>query len=326
MDRRRVIAAVALSPLVGAAAARAQQARAARVAWISIDGANTASPFFQAFRRGLADAGWIEGRNVVLDGWWSGGVGAVLDDTIAQALATRPDVIVAAGGLVVRPLIKADVAQPVVFTYSGDAVLGGIVKSYPRPGVNRSGVSLFSLELVPKRIALLKETLPALKRLAIVGWPQHAGEPNEREAAISTARKLGLEHVFVPVSTRDDLDRAFDDVVRERCEALLVFADGVTVNFADRFAAFSRARRIPTISGWAVFAEQGNLMSYGPVLRDCHARLAVYVDRILKGAKASELPVELPATHELVINGKTAAALAIAIPPAILARADRVIA
>lgn len=325
MDRRNALFAVALAPLVRAPAAFAQQPRTARVAWISVEKSDLPSPFFQAFRRGLADTGWIEGRNLVLDAWWSGGVGRVLDDTIAQALARQPDVVVAAGGLVVRPLITAGIAQPVVFVYSGDAVQGGVVKSYARPGVNRTGISLFSLELVPKRIALMKEMLPAVKRMAIVGWPQHAGEPNEREAATTTARKLGIDHVFVPVSTREELDGAFDRIVRERCEALLVFADGVTVNFADRFAAFSRAHHVPAISGWAVFAEQGNLMSYGPVIRDCHARLAVYVDRILKGAKAAEMPVELPATHELVINQKTAAELGIAIPPSMLARADRLV-
>jgi putative ABC transport system substrate-binding protein len=127
------------------------------------------------------------------------------------------------------------------------------------------------------------------------------------------------------VNSSNDLDAALEGIVRARSDAILVFADGVTVSYADRFAAFSRAQRIPSVSGWSVFAEKGNLMTYGPVLRDCYARLAIYADRILKGARAADMPVELPSTHELVINRRTATELGIAIPAAMLARADRII-
>jgi putative ABC transport system substrate-binding protein len=325
MHRRAATVALVVSPLAAALRAHAQPVRKARIAWISIERENPASPFFQEFRKGLRNAGWVEGRDLDLDAWWSDGVGAPLERTIAQAVARRPDVIVAAGGLVVRPLINANVTTPIVFTYSGDAVLGGVVESYARPGVNRTGISLFALEFVPKRLELMKEMLPGARRVAIVGWPRHAGEPNEREAALRTAGRLGFEHAFFPVSTRADLEAAFEQMVASRTDAILVFADGVSVSFAERFAAFGREKRIPAVSGWAVFAEKGNLMSYGPVLQDCYARLSVFVDRILKGAKPAELPVELPSTSELVINRGAAMELGVAIPAALLARADRLV-
>ena len=325
MDRRTASLALALCPLAASLPSRAQPAKTARIAWISVDQANPDSPFFASFRRGMREAGWVEGRNLAIDAKWSGGIGEPLDRAVAEAIAGRPDVIVAAGGLVLRPLINARVALPVVFVYSGDVVLGGVAESYARPGGTRTGVSLFSLELVPKRLELMKEMLPDMKRVAIVGWPRHAGEPREREAAFAAATKLGLQHEFFGVSSVADLDVAFEGAVRGRADAVLCFADGVTIGFADQFAAFSRRRRIPAVSGWALFAEKGNLMTYGPVLQDSYARLADFVDRILKGAKASDLPVEQPTVHELVINRRVAKDLGIAVPPTLLARADRII-
>ncbi len=325
MDRRSASLTIALAPLAASLPGRAQSARTARVAWLSIERPNAASPFLAAFKRGMREAGWTEGRDLRVDEWWSDGTGERIERAIGAAVATKPDLIIAAGGLVVRPLINAGVALPVVFVYSGDAVLGGVVASYARPGGTRTGVSLFALDLLPKRIELMAELLPGLKRLAIIGWPRHAGEPREREAAIASAEKRGLAHDFFGVSTAAELEAALDGIARARCDAILAFADGITVGFADRFAAYSRQRRIPAVSGWAVFAEKGNLMTYGPVLQDSYARLAYYADRILKGAKPGDLPVELPATQELVINRRTAGELGIAIPPSLLARADRVI-
>ena len=179
MDRRTVSIALALAPFASALPARAQTPRNARVALVLVEPENPDSPFLAAFRRGMRDAGWVEGRNLTIDTQWGGGVGESLDKAIAGAMAGRPDVLVAGSGLVVRPVINAGVTLPVVFVYSGDPVAGGVVESYARPGVNRTGVSLFSLQLMPKRIEFMKELMPGMKRLAIVGWPRHAGEPAE---------------------------------------------------------------------------------------------------------------------------------------------------
>lgn len=325
MDRRRMCQALAAGPLAAALPARAQARRTARVAWISTDQANPEAPFLAAFRRGMRQAGWVEGRDLVVEPFWSDGLGERIERTVAQAVATKPDVIVAAGGFVVRPLMIIPAAPPVVFSYSGDAAAGGIVESYARPGVNRTGVSLFSLQLVPKRLELMKETLPGMKRVAIFGWPRHAGEPAEVDAVARAATGLSLAHQYFPVTSSTDLDASFERALAGRPEAILAFADGVTIGFADRFAAFSKRHRIPAVSGWAIFAEKGNLMSYGPRLEATHARLAEFVDRILKGAKPSEMPVELPSVQELVVNRRTAKEIGIAMPASVLTRADRLI-
>jgi putative ABC transport system substrate-binding protein len=300
-------------------------ARPARVAWVSIDRASPESPFLLGFRNGMRTLGWIEGQGFLLDTWWADGSADRLKSLVPEIVARRPDVIVAAGGPAVRPLIVANVPIPIVFTYSADVVLGKVVQSWARPGVNRTGISFFSLELVPKRLEIMREVLPRMKRVALVGWPPHAGELLELKAATEIADKLGLQHRYYGANTAAELDAAFEAIAEWNADAILAFAGGITAAHPDRFAAFSVQRRIPAVSAWAVFAEKGNLMTYGPVLRESYVRLASYVDRILKGAKPADLPVELPTKLEFVINMKVAKSLGIVVPESVLLRADRLI-
>jgi putative ABC transport system substrate-binding protein len=225
----------------------------------------------------------------------------------------------------VRPFVDAQVAVPVVFAFSADPVQGKVVNSWARPGVNRTGVSYFSLELVPKRMQLIKEMLPRTRRLAVVGWPPHAGELLELDAARQAAQQQGLTLEYWGAHTGAEVDAALAAIDGWKPDAVLVFAGVVASSHADRFAAWSLRRRVPTVGAWAPFAEAGNLMTYGPVIAEAQARLAVFVDRILKGGKAAEIPVELPARIEMVLNLKTARAIGVDIPPAVLQRADRVI-
>jgi len=173
-------------------------------------------------------------------------------------------VIVAAGGAVTRPLIDAGVQVPVVFAFSGDVVIGKVVDSYAHPGNNRTGVSFFSLELVPKRLELMKEVLPGSS-----GWPSWLaaarGEPMELQAAAGGAAKLGLAHEYHPVTSETEVVAALDRILRWRADAILAFADAITISHAERIAAFSIQHRIPAVSSWAVFAEKGNLLAYGPI-------------------------------------------------------------
>jgi len=217
------------------------------------------------------------------------------------------------------------VQPPLVFGYSADPVIGRIVESWTRPGVNRTGISYFSLELVPKRLELMKQMLPQMKRVAIVGWPAHAGELLELDAAKSAAERLGLEHQYFGVATASEVDAALESIAKWRADGVLVFAGAVASVHAGRFAAFSARSRIPTVSAWPQFAEAGNLMTYGPVIQEAQVRLASFVDRILKGAKAADMPVELPTKIELVINLKTAKAIDLAVPQSLRLRADRLI-
>jgi putative ABC transport system substrate-binding protein len=304
-------------------AAFAQSAKIARVAWISIDPPNTESPLLLGFRHGIRSLGWTEGRDIAIDTWWGHGSRDRLVQLVPDIVASRPDVIVAAGSPPVRPLIDANVAPPIVFVFSADVVLGKVVQDWARPGVNRTGISFFSLELVPKRLELIKEVMPGLKRVAIVGWPPHPGELLELDAAATAAAKLGIEHRYFGVNTAAELDAAFDAIAQWKADALLAFSGTWTTAYPDRFAAFALRHRIPAVSAFSAFAEKGNLMSYGPVLREIHARLAWFVDRILKGANPSQMPVERPTRFELVINIKAAKALGITIPQSVLLRADQ---
>ncbi len=325
MDRRDFCVSLALGPFLAVNAAFAQPARTARVAWASMERADPASPFFVSFRRGLRDQGWTEGRNLALEPWWAEGSGERMRKLIPEIVASRPDVIVTAGGASSRLLVDAGVPVPLVFTFSGDVVIGKIAESYARPGGNRTGISFFSLELVPKRLELLRDSIPGLKRVAIVGSPHHAGERMEVQAAADGAAKLGLDHQYYPVASEADLVAAYDRAAQSRAQALLAFADAIMTAHAGRFAELSQRHRVPALSSWAVFAEKGNLMTYGPSLEECYVRLAHFVDRILKGAKAGEIPVEQPSRIEMVINMRAARALGVTLPQSVLARADRII-
>ena len=325
MDRRTACMTLAALSSLAAIPARAQTTRTARIAWASIARADPGSPFLQGFRSRIGELGWIEGRNLVFDTWYADGSTERLKELVPQIVASRPDVIVATGGSTVRFFMDANMQVPVAFTLSADVVVANIVKSWSRPGVNRTGVSFFSLELVPKRLSLMKEMIPGMKRVAIVGWPPHAGELLELEAAKSATAKLGLLHRYYGVNSVSELDAAFAAIALSKADAILAFAGTIAALHAERFAAFAARSRIPSVSAWADFAEKGNLMTYGPVLRESFVSLAGIVDRILKGANPADIPVEQPTRLELVINMKTAKALGLTIPNSILVRADRII-
>ncbi|HRH86722.1 MAG TPA: ABC transporter substrate-binding protein [Rubrivivax sp.] len=296
-----------------------------RVAWVSIDSPNPANRSLAALREALRGLGWTEGQNIVVDTWWAEGSADKLKALVPQILASRPDVIVATTGPAVRPFVDAQVAVPVVFAFSADPVQGQVVQSWARPGVNRTGVSYFSVELMPKRMQLMRELLPRMRRVAVVGWPPHAGELLELDAARQAAQAQGLTMKYWGAHTAADVDAALGAIDGWKPDAVLVFAGVVASSFPDRFAAWSLKRRIPTISAWGAFAEAGNLMTYGPVIGEAQARLAFFVDRILKGAKADDMPVELPLRIELVLNLKMARAIGVMVPRSMLQRADRVI-
>jgi putative ABC transport system substrate-binding protein len=324
MQRRPALAALAAS-LANPLVARAQTARQARVAWTSVDRATPGSPFLAAFRAGLSQLGWAEGQKLTLTQWWGGGTSDGLKALLPQIAAAAPEVIVGAGGPAARVMADAALAPPVAFAVSADPVLGKFVDNWSRPGVNRSGISFFSLDLIPKRMALLRELLPAARRVAIVGWPPHGGELLELDAARKAAEHLNFDHRYWGVITRDELDAALAAALAWKADAVFVFAGAVASNYAVRFAAFARESRLPTVSSWASFAEAGNVMCYGPVLAECYSRLASFADRMLRGARAAEMPVEWPTKFELVLNLGAARAIGLQPPRSLLLQADRVL-
>jgi len=325
MKRRTFCTAVGALSAASALNAHSQTARPMRIAWVSIERANTPSPGLDAFLVGMRELGYAEGTDFVLSRWWGEGSAQKLESIAGDLVRARPDVIVSQGGLAVMPLVRAGVKIPVVFTFSGDPVEAKVVESFAHPGGNMTGISYFTLEIVGKRLEILRQIIPGVKRIAFIANPQHPGEQKEYAAAQTAATQLGMSVHYFPVQSSADLDSALADIARSRDEAIVAFADAFTMSFADRIAAFSMETRIPAIDGWAHFARQGNLMIYGPVLEDCYRRLAAYVDKIRKGAKPGDLPVELPTKLELVVNAKTAKAIGLTLPPSVLARADQVI-
>lgn len=325
MNRRRLCAALAAWPLAAAWPARGQSAAPYRIAWVSTERKNAPSPNLETFRAGLRELGHVEGRTVTIEVWSGDGSGERVERMAGEIVASKPDVIVAAGGLALFALVRAGVKLPIVFSISADPVDAKIVDSYARPGGNMTGMTLFTLGLVGKRLEYLKELVPRARRIALVANPQHAGEHRELAATREAASKLGIEVRYFPVNNAAALEAALADIAKARDDAVLAFADGFTMGFAGRFAEFSLAHRIPVVDGWSPFAQAGNVLIYGPVLSEVYRRLAAYVDKIRKGAKPGDLPIELPTKTELIVNARTAKAIGLAIPASLLARADEVI-
>ena len=326
MKRRSFCVALAALPVAVAttSSAQAPPARQLRVAWVSFGSPDGAAPLLALFLDGMRALGYVEGRNLLVERWFANGSSERLAQIAPDIARSKPDVVVA-GGLAVRPLVDAKLGVPIVFTISADPVDAKLVASFARPGGDLTGMSLFTADLIGKRMELLKEVVPAVRRVAVIANPLHAGEARERDAARAAATRLGLAMHYLPAGNPAELDAALAEVLRARDDAIVVFADGFAMNHAPRFAEFSLRNRIPAVSGWAEFAKRGNLMSYGPVVEENYRRLASYVDKIHKGTRPGEIPIELPTKVELVVNAKTAGAIGITIPPAVLARADEVI-
>jgi putative ABC transport system substrate-binding protein len=322
MNRRDMV--LALFALGVAPFSTLAQSAPFRVAWISPTPAADGSPFLDELRRGLRELGYVEGRNLVLEPYWGDNTPARLAKMMADAIASAPNVIVAQGGAA-PAAHKATNSIPVVFGYSGDPVAAGLVESFARPQGNMTGISYMVLQLVGKRIELLKEAVPSVKRIAVVCNPDHPGDSAERKASLAATLKLGLSLEYFEVRNAAQLGEAMTAIERTRSDAVMMFPVQNIINNRERIAAWAIKNRLPTMSGWAQFADGGNLMSYGPNLREASGRLAYYVDRILKGTKPADLPVELPTKVEFVINLKTAKALGLNMPRAVLIRADRVI-
>jgi putative tryptophan/tyrosine transport system substrate-binding protein len=222
-------------------------------------------------------------------------------------------------------LLKVSETVPVVYVFSADPVLAGIADSLARPGRNMTGISVMSVELNGKRLELLREIMPQVKRIAIIASPTHAGEELERANSVEMAQKLEIAIQYFPTPSSSDLRRALTSLAVDPPEAIVVFPDPITFAGRREIIAFADTQRVPVVSAWADFAKAGALCTYGPRLVESYRRLAYYVDRILKGAKPSDLPIERPTVFELVINLKAGKALGLDILPSLLARADRVI-
>jgi len=321
MNNKMILFLLATLILASDHPADAQQAK--RVYRVGIL-ANVKSSATDVFQQGLRDLGHVEGQSLVIEHRYAEGKLDRLPDLAAELVRLNVDVIVSVG-LTTLYAAKSVKTTPVVMGYSGDPVEAGIVASLAQPGGNVTGMTFFAAELAGKRLELLKEAIPGVSRVSVLANPGHPGEQRELRESQVTARSLAIALQYLAVRSANDLNEAFQAISREHAHALVTFPDALTMRYRKDIAEFSSKRRLPSVAGWAEFVEAGGLMSYGPNLVESYRRVAVFVDKILKGAKPADLPVEQPMKFELVINLKTAKQIGLTIPPNVLARADRVI-
>ena len=326
-SRTLVIAALLLAVGAGGPPVHAQQApKIAKIGFLSASTPAATAHLLEAFRQGLRELGYVEGKTFVLELRYGEGRFERLPELARELVGLKVDVIVTATDPAIAAVKRETQTIPIVMAFSSDPVGTGFVASLARPGGNVTGLSTISPELSGKRLELLREALPGLSRVAFLWNPDVRGNLLDYKETEGAARSLRLELQSVEVSRAEDLDRAFSAVTNQRAQALVLPAVN-PVAFANRgqIASFAQRNRLLSMYAQKEYVDAGGLMSYGPSDPDMRRRAAIYVDKILKGAKPADLPVERPTKFELVINLKTAKALGLTMPQSLIRRADQVI-
>jgi putative tryptophan/tyrosine transport system substrate-binding protein len=321
MRRRHFIAGLGAATAYPFGAGAQVPSNLKTILWVSTEA--QPDPFIASFREAMRDRGYVEGQNIAFTLQYAPGDPAALRARLPAIIGTPADLIVSSGPAILA--MRATTDKPVLFAISGDPVALGIAQSFSRPGRNFTGSTFLSLDVAQKRVQIIRELLPNLRTLAILSQKNHPGEPSEYEATQQAADALGVRLLYVPFASGAEVDNALQRVQAAATEAMLVFPDGVTMVHRVKIAEFAKAHRLPSMFGWREYCDAGGLASYGASQRATYARLAVYAERILKGEKPADLPVEQPTKFELVLNMRTAKALGLTIPPTLLARADEVI-
>jgi len=324
---RRFVSILVLAILLAPFAADAQQAaNVPRIGWLGGPTRESAEPFVQVFLRGLKDLGWVEGQNIVIEWRFAGGRAERLPDLAAELVRLQVDLIVVPSTPTALAAKNATKTIPLVTVGVGDPVGLGLVASLARPGGNITGLTaVVSPEIAGKQLELLKEAAPKVSRAAVLWNPATQGTALFLKETEIAARALGVELQLLEARSLNDFDSAFAAMTTKRAGALLVLGDVMFVTHRIRLAELVAKSRLPAMYGLREYVEAGGLMSYGPIASELFRRAATYVDKILKGAKPADLPVEQPTRFELVVNLKTAKALGLTIPQSVLIRADEVI-
>jgi putative ABC transport system substrate-binding protein len=324
MDRRTFIGGVAGALLAAPLAARAQQAeKVYRIGILEPIPAAQNAANLDALRKGLRELGYVEGRNLIIEYRSADGRAERFADLASELVRLKVDLIVTRGTPAARAAKNATGTIPMVMATMGDP--RAIVASFAQPGANITGLTTFSTELSAKRIEILKELVPNLSRVALLHNMGNPAVPPEWEETKRAARSLGLQAELLDVRSGDDLRRAFELAVRQHVDALVVGADGLTQMHQQTILDFVARNRLPAAYPAREFVEAGGLIAYAVNYPDLYFRFASFVDKILKGAKPGELPVERPTKFELVINLRTAKTLGLTIPQSLLLRADEMI-
>ena len=310
--------------LVAPLAAEAQQTKAARIGLLGLGSAEQ-SQFVEEFRQGLRERGWIEGQNIIVEDRSTVEQYNRLPDVATELVRLKVDVIVSTATTAALAAKKATSTIPIVTMVGADPVQTGLVASLARPGGNVTGLANLGRELMGKRLELLRETLPGISRVAVLWNSESRTEAFSLGDIETAAKSLGIRVQPVEVRRPDDLEKAFTSMIRERPEALVPVNSNMFRAHRAKVVELAAKNRLPGIFDSRTYVQAGGLMSYGPDMKVIFRGLASYVDRILKGAKPGDLPVEQPTKLDLVINIKAAKALGLTIPPTVLARADEII-
>jgi ABC-type uncharacterized transport system substrate-binding protein len=323
MKRRAFISVLGGAAAAWPLAARAQQVRLPTIGFLGAATPSVWAPWIAAFEQRLRELGWIEGRTVAIDYRWAEGRSERYAEIAAEFVQRKVDVIVTVGSAV--PVVKqATSVIPIVFALAADPVGAGLVASLSRPGGNVTGLSNQQSDLASKRIELLREILPNVRRLAILANVDHSESVLEMDEVQNAARGFGIEVVKLEIRRALDIAPAFEGI-KHQADALYVVVSALIASNRMRIMTFALSARLPTIINIREYAEAGAMLSYGPRIPDLWRRAADYVDKIWRGAKPADLPVEQPTKFDLVINLTTAKALGLTVPPTLLARADEVI-
>ena len=325
ISRRKIVLALGAAALAPRLVRAQAPATVRRIGLLSSYSPSDAALWHLAFRLGLRDLGWVEGKNISIDYRYAEGRSERLTELAADLVRLQVDVIVASGITDALAAQKATRAIPIVMAIPSDPVASGLVGSLARPGGNVTGLSQMSMELVGKRLELLKEMVPKLSRVAVLWNPQGASSTVTWKEIQLPARQLGIQLHSLEIRSPDDFAKAFEAAIKARAGALFIIGDPVTATNLKRIADLAAKTRLPSIFSSSEFADAGGLVAYGPDRADLFRRAAAYVDKILKGAKPGDLPIDRATKFDLVVNLKTAKALGIAIPQSVLFRAGRVI-
>jgi putative ABC transport system substrate-binding protein len=298
--------------------------RIIKIGWLTAQQEASLTPYLAAMRQGFSELGYVEGQNLVIDYRFANDQLEQVSGLAAALVKSGVELMVVQGAAV-SEIAKQSLPIPIVYVFSGDPTAAGFADSLSRPRGNMTGVTLMAAELNSKRLEILRDIVPGLRRVAIIANPEHHGVNLERANSEETGQRLGIEIRYYPTPSLARLGAALAAIKDDPVQAISIFSDGFAVQNRKVIFDYAADQRIPVIAAWSVFARSGAICSYGPLQSEQYRRLAGYVDRIAKGAKPSELPIQQPSKFETVVNLRTAKALGLSIPPALLASADEII-
>ena len=301
------------------------QSKTPRIGFMGNSTAALEANLVDAFREGLREHGYEEGRNIVIEYRWADGKYERFPALVAELIAANVEVIVTAGTPAALAMKKATTTVPLVMVAVGDPVGTGLVPSLARPGANLTGLSSVAPDLEGKRLQLLREVVPALSHVAMFINSLNPFHVSSMRQARAAAQSMGIKLQLHDIRKSEDLDDAFAAIRKERPDAVLILADRVFLHNRERMIDLTKEQRLPNVNAYKELVEVGGLMSYGPSYEDMHKRAAIYVDKILKGAKPADLPIEQPSKFTFIVNLKAAKALGVTVPSQLLGLADELI-